>query len=58
MSKRTPEGSRDTINRLREELASWSELFLLVPPNEWVVEDHVVDEFQTVKQFLQKHSKI
>lgn len=58
MSKRTPEGSRDTINRLREELASWSELFLLVPPNEWVEKDHVVYEFETVKQFLQKHSKI
>ena len=54
--RRIPEGSRDTINRLRKELEQWSELFLLIPPSEWVEKDHIVYEFETVKEFIRKHA--
>ena len=54
--RRTPEGSRDKIKRLEEELEQWSELFLLIPPGEWIEKDHIVYEFETVKEFIRKHA--
>ena len=37
------------------ELEKWSELALLVPEQEWVVENKVINELETVKQFIIDH---
>ena len=36
------------------ELEKWAELYQLVPPEEWVTKDHVLYEYETVKNWLQK----
>ena len=36
------------------ELEKWSELFQLVPEEDWVTKDHVIYEYETVKQYLIK----
>lgn len=36
------------------ELEKWADLYQLVPPEEWVTKDHVLYEYETVKNWLQK----
>lgn len=40
----------------QDELEKWSELFLLVPEEQWVVEDKVINELETVRQFIVNHN--
>ncbi len=39
---------------LESRIEKWCELIELIPHDQWVVNNHVIDEFETVKKYLKK----